>query len=154
MWWKAFVYSKTSVEMHELLHLCRIQPRKLRIMPNKGNVTSKSIHLFIRLVEAVKVNATQLQTGIIKQWYGTRKPGNRKTLLFQWKHLLLCATALCLESVWHIVKCCKISFLQYQKPDVTLCFITVTHITLNWEILVRLLARRAAARALANGFHI
>lgn len=40
----------------------------------------------------------------------------------------------CLDSVWQIVKGFKINFLWHGKPDVSLCFITVMHMVLNWEI--------------------
>lgn len=39
---------KTSAEMHVLLPLCIIQPSKIKIMLNKGNLISKSINIYGR----------------------------------------------------------------------------------------------------------
>lgn len=48
---------KASAEMHVLLPLCIVQPSKLKIMLNKGNLTSKSINIYCG---GSKCNATQL----------------------------------------------------------------------------------------------
>ena len=95
-----------------LLHFCSIKPRKLKIMLNKANITSESVHFFIRLVEAVKANAT-----VINRYYPAviwhQKAWQQEESIIPVKTPSFMCYCVCLESVWHIVACLKVNFLQY-----------------------------------------